>query len=250
MKTIPSGWDPLTHQTYNDLLRNVHISPDLKIIYLSVPKCACSSIKIYLRTMYGEDFRSVKSDPHSRQNSVLLKIDDIGGMSEFARLVSSDDVFTFSVVRDPRSRVLSAFLNKFIHSNESTRLIFGRQLFDNLSDSDIIEAIDKLQFNSFLSQIRGAGPLRLNEHWRPMYNQLLGLACSGISLFRLDDIPKLFGSLPTISGLNSILPEDFSFSPHLTNASMLVESSFDAVTHELFSEIYCLDMYLYFYLTS
>ena len=62
---LGDSYSPLQYQNLGNLNRNVLMTPDNKIIYLSIPKCGCSTIKFFLRRNYGED---------ERRGNILKKI--------------------------------------------------------------------------------------------------------------------------------------------------------------------------------
>ena len=71
------NYDPINYQKLNQLNRSVLISPDNKVVYLSIPKCGCTSIKYFLRKYYGDNVQEIKQDVHNNSNSRLIKYTNI-----------------------------------------------------------------------------------------------------------------------------------------------------------------------------
>lgn len=235
-------------QKPDELSRNILLSPDKKILYFSIPKCACSTIKVFLRTLYGQDPTEARKNPHSVDNTPLLNYSHLDGDNELAKLIEDESVFKFSVIRDPRSRVFSAYKNKFIDESIENQIIFLKQL--GSIDEDYLDGNKTLSFDYFLKLIGGQTSLEMNEHWRPMTAQLLGLGPDKVSLYSLNEVSLALQRIESFVGIsNKYETPGLSFAPHATNSSkaklILNQSSIDII-----SDIYKKDFYLYLYRSS
>lgn len=244
MESFQHGFDAFDYQSFGELHRNIVITPDEKYVYFSIPKCGCSSVKVFLRVLYGQTLAEAQSNPHSIEKSPFIVLDNAGNLNErIEAYISSGDTFAFSVIRDPRQRVLSAFLNKFEYANDETKAIFGKQLFGVSNNDNALSLARSLDFMGFLLAISKQEPLRMNEHWRPMTYQILRLQNS-IELFTLDNISLLFEKILT-SKPSSSLSRDFKFTPHSTGSKDLIQSYFSGRVESLFNAIYEDDIDLY-----
>lgn len=234
-------------QSKAELNRNVVISPDKRVVYLSIPKCACSSVKIFLRTLYGDTLSNAKRSPHDTADSPLLGYSDLDGDNELDYLISNDNVKCFSIIRDPRSRIISAYYNKFVNAPKATRQEFALQLLGRGKGLKSEQDLKNITFASFIEAISRQEPKRMNEHWRPMIYQLLGLGPDKVSLHDLNDTPQALSEIERfIDRSNTVLRPDFRFAPHATNAEE-IDIGLAPETIHLFSRIYSDDMYLYLY---
>lgn len=244
-----SNYNPCDFQIIKDLNRNILMTPDKKIIYLSIPKCACSSIKYFLRKNYGDDISEIK-DIHEVSNSKLLNYSKITKENSLKEILSQRNFFIFSVIRSPKERVLSAYLNKFHTKSEPNRtdrrLIFGRTLFKgNLSDSYIIDKIENLSFKQFLKIIYNQKHIEKNEHWRPYINQLIGLPLNKINLYTFSSLDKLKIEIEDYLSIKLDFDTSLKFGSHQTSSATLTNKYYDPETLEIFDDIYREDINLY-----
>ena len=235
----------LKFQKPRELKRNILLSPDKKILYFSIPKCACSTVKVFLRTLYGQDPDEAWQNPHSIENSSLLNYSDLDGDQELNQLIEDESVFKFSIIRDPRSRVYSAYIDKFVNAPKDVQKIFLKQL-GSIEDK-YLEGTENISFEYFLRLISQQSPLQMNAHWRPMTNQILGLSPNQINLYNLSEVSHALKDVESFSDVTNIYTRiDLNFSPHATKAS---NASF-AISKEMISLIvntYKDDLYLYLY---
>ena len=135
--------------------------------------------------------------------------------------------------------------NKFIDSPRDTQKVFLKQL--NNVDKKYLEGDETIAYDYFLKLISQQSPLQMNEHWRPMSSQILGLSPNEVKLYSLSEISQALKDVESISGiLNKYCSTDLNLSPHATNAT---QASF-AITKAIISqiaEIYKDDLYLYLY---
>ncbi|GAA4477541.1 sulfotransferase family 2 domain-containing protein [Gluconacetobacter asukensis] len=99
---------------YKETINNmVHVDPVRKIVYFEVPKAGCSSIKKYLiQKMAGNvNYDKNHSLIHDRQKSPLLRPFDLPEGEWYDLMERSGNIFSF--VRNPYSRAVSAYLDKF-----------------------------------------------------------------------------------------------------------------------------------------
>ena len=234
-------------QKSGELKRNILLSPDRKVLYFSIPKCACSTIKVFLRTLYGQAPAEARQNPHSDVNNPLLNYSNLDGDRELNQLIEDKSVFKFSIIRDPRSRVFSAYKNKFIDAPIDVQKEFLGQLG---LGKDYLDGSNFLSFDNFLEIISSQSSLDMNEHWRPMAFQLLGLGPNKVNLFSMDEIPLALKNVESFTGrTNPSESPSLNFSPHATNASkssqVLSDDNLDKIIN-----IYKNDLYLYLYRTS
>lgn len=234
-------------QKPGELKRNILLSPDKRILYFSIPKCACSTVKVFLRTLYGQNPAEARQNPHSVENNPLLNYSHLDGDQELNQLIEDKSVFKFSIIRDPRSRVLSAYKNKFIDAPIDVRKGFLRRL---ALGKEYLDGNKVLSFDDFLKIISNQSSLDMNEHWRPMAFQLLGLGPQKVKLFGMDEIPLALKNVESfIDRSNSFETPNLNFSPHATNASkssqILTDESLERIIN-----IYKHDLYLYLYRSS
>lgn len=183
---------------YGDFDYSLHIDPDLRFIYFNNPKCACTTLKSSLNLSYanhvGRPLSWADSNAiHVRSNNLLLSPSQVG-IKKFLALVEDPDVFKFCFLRDPVSRLASAFASKIGWASYQYRV---------LAEAAGRPAGWKPTFAEFVMEMKRIPSLRdCDEHWRLQARQLcLGtvkydfigdFADIGDSLPKL--LTKLFGS--------------------------------------------------------
>jgi hypothetical protein len=81
-----------------------------RYIYVEVPKTGCSTIKLTLQRIERNEPRYTPQNKHSRATSPLLA--PLSAPTDFLNARTSPDFFRFCFVRNPYSRILSAYLDK------------------------------------------------------------------------------------------------------------------------------------------
>ena len=157
---------------YSDFDYSIHIDPDRRFIYFNNPKCACTTIKASLNLSYARSrgkalsYRDI-GEIHDRERNFMLSPQQIG-ISDFERLLQDDDVLRIRFVREPVSRVVSAYENKVRWLSPSRRILARHTGHDD----DWAPA-----FEEFVTYLIGSSELRdCDEHWRLQVKQ----TCSNV----------------------------------------------------------------------
>ena len=133
--------------------------PEHKLVYISNPKAACSTIKEHLRRL--AEMPNITPQDNHRLSRV--RVEAVFRKTE-KKCPNLRDSFVFSSVRHPVSRVVSGFNDKFSRRNRVERA-FRRQ---NNIPKDV--AVD---WPLFLRHLRSTPLKDLNPHWRPQHLNLL-----------------------------------------------------------------------------
>jgi hypothetical protein len=147
------------------------------LIYINVPKCASTSLKMILSSLVGR--RGASFDQlHKRIYSGLRSPFQIG-VSAFHRLATDSATLRFSFVRNPYGRLVSAWADKF----QDRYLVAG----DSFIDTYLVHrrAIDPslprgehrmLTFADFVTYATAKASLRLDAHWG-LQDDILNMPC-------------------------------------------------------------------------
>src|SRR5688572_25744178 len=113
----------LPEAVWNFLRWNAYLSKNHKLLYISTPKVACTSLKWWFATLEGyskalSEFKdSGESDPdlviHDSFHKVAPHVAGLGP-EELAPALVSTDYFRFAVVRNPYKRIFSAWQSKLL----------------------------------------------------------------------------------------------------------------------------------------
>lgn len=142
----------------------VNVSLKNKYIYVETPKVACSTIKLSLQRLELEDTEFIRNnfeDLHDRSYSPLLSLKQI---PNFDKLLENKDLFRFCFVRDPYTRLLSAYLDKVkpSSSKQKSKILLELGISDKDSSTDI-------SFEKFISVLEKQEALAMDNHWRHQY---------------------------------------------------------------------------------
>ena len=142
-------------------LRHLYVYPKLRIAYTYIPKNACTSFK---RT-FGRAQGWLPDDaPHAHGMTMAWWL---SGLGSYPR---SDERIV--VVRDPFDRILSGYLNRFLMRSDAVAQHAMRTgLADRLGPDSTPPDV---RFADFVEYLARTPNRRLNEHWRPQSDFLIG----------------------------------------------------------------------------
>ena len=144
---------------------HIHISPRYHYVYMATPKVACSFIKGCLQRLELGDrtFSRPGEDVHVRSYSPLLSPIQIGS---FAKVRADSRFFKFCFIRNPFTRVLSAYLDKIVR-NKPQKVSVLRSL--GKDESALNEPIS---FEQFVLALERQSSDKIDPHWCPQVRHL------------------------------------------------------------------------------
>lgn len=142
-------------------LRHLYVYPRLRIAYTYIPKNACTSFK---RT-FGQAQGWLDDDASSTHDMKAT-----WWLSGLARYRAADDRIV--VVRDPWDRLLSGYQNRFLMRDDD---VAAHAMSGGLAGAIGEDAVPAdVTFEQFLEYLARTPDRKLNEHWRPQANFLVG----------------------------------------------------------------------------
>lgn len=161
---VAEGFDQLAH---------FDVLPRQRILYLCIPKCASTTIRMALSQMVGEP-ASCAAQVHLRRYSPLRSPKQVG-VSTFHRLVKDQAALRFSFVRNPYDRLVSAWADKF----QGKPLVPGDTIIDlylkhrQSLDLPLPKNPDQtLSFADFVHFVAATADRRIDAHWRSQDDML------------------------------------------------------------------------------
>ncbi|XP_028857049.1 carbohydrate sulfotransferase 14 isoform X2 [Denticeps clupeoides] len=167
-KNMPQNIWSLSPLKRKTLLQHILVNEEHRFLYCYVPKVACSNWKRMLKVLSG----------------ALENVDAKGKMDHKADLVflgnmKPDEIryrlrhyFKFMFVREPMTRLLSAYRNKFGEIQEYQKK-YGPEIIrryrPGYTAAEAAAGAD-VTFAEFVRYLLDEDPDRMNEHWMPMYN--------------------------------------------------------------------------------
>ena len=190
-----------------------------KLIYINVPKCASTSIKMILSRLVGRRVASF-DQLHKRIYSGLRSPFQIG-VSAFHRLATDSATLRFSFVRNPYERLVSAWADKF----QDRYLVAGDSFIDKYLAHR--KAIDPslprgehrmLTFADFVTYATATASLRVDAHWG-LQDDILNMPCLALNFIgRVEtftrDIVRVFDHVHADQQLRQATVMPLRASPH------------------------------------
>lgn len=146
----------------------IDVLPEHRLIYVSVPKAASTTIRMVLSVMIGRAPAATTDDQHIRRISGLLSPRH-AGISAFYRLARDPRTLRFSFVRNPYDRLVSAWADKF----RNRPLVPGDPYVEEYLlcrpriDSSLPRGPDRvLSLADFVTYATATADRRVNIHWQ------------------------------------------------------------------------------------
>lgn len=146
--------------------------------FVYLPKVACTSWKLFLGRALElpHTNRITYANVHDGAALTLPYLIDHSPEEQqhFHEELNRAAITIYAVIREPRERALSAYLDKILwHQNPNS--YFSQQVLPDLQAFHGLSGTDKPSFDQFLQWIQaGRSPHCHNDHWQPMSN-LLGI---------------------------------------------------------------------------
>lgn len=207
VRLIREKFPHLDAQTIAYRLRfSTFVSMEHKILYVETPKAGCSTIKYILRDALGAppiDFPvgslwESRRDMfvHTRSNVPLPSLIDLDDALQ-RHVLTSPDFLRFCVVRNPYSRLISAWRNKIVFCEPGYEYVYKAII----GNAPPIHGKQILDFEKFLEYVEKEPNLAIcNPHWRRQVDLLFESAIPYNHIGRLERLSE------TISILGSYIP--------------------------------------------
>lgn len=223
--------------------RNFIYNAERGFIFAYVPKVACTNWKSLLRYMAGHEDWLDNKLAHDKVNGGLRYLDLTGPDAE---LLSRPDIRKYTMVRDPYSRVLSAYLNK-VEQRMPVKPEGEGDHFDKIArDIEAFrrgvlgeERYPELTFEVFLLWLRDSGSwFTKDEHWAPQVTLLRQPDVHFDILGRFEnlteDAPRILRAMRCDQGFPS--QKDVKFAP--TKAQEKMQHHYTEPCLDLAKELY------------
>jgi chondroitin 4-sulfotransferase 11/chondroitin 4-sulfotransferase 13/dermatan 4-sulfotransferase 1 len=222
--------------------------------FVYLPKVACTSWKLFFaQALHGalpaDLAYSVVHDPAALQLPLLGSM-EADRQQQCLRRIDAGEVALVAMLREPRQRVLSAYLDKIVHppNPQSYFALVVRPAIQQQHGLPAAAIPSFLQFLQWLAA--GTHPGCRNDHWQPM-SQLLGLEHQPPScyqhLWRMDQIPAAAAELNHRLGRAIPFPGFEALGPRRSSGSAihLAEAFADPAVVSLFDQLYARDQEIY-----
>jgi hypothetical protein len=173
-KYLDNWFDPPASEYYAELsergfsqVADIDVLPQHRILYLWIPKCASTTIRMALSAMNRRAPAS-SEQVHMRRYSGLKSPKQVGP-STFYRIVNDPAALRFSFVRNPYDRVVSAWADKF----QNKPLVTGDPFVEKylkwrkaMNYPRLDDADQTLSFVDFVHFASATSDRRIDPHWQ------------------------------------------------------------------------------------
>ncbi len=219
---------------------NVYYGKGGKYLYQSIPKCACTSVKTILLELEGLPIDPEEWPRHDKGKNGFPGAHHLTPEALDDLFQGRTDTFKFVIVRDPYTRLASAYQDKIRMLNRPRSTFWIRSVQKAAAKQDIA-ITDDISFEEFVRVISGQPIEDMDPHWRPQYFEgRFGL----IKFDYIAHLEMLSSDLPYI--LERIEAPDHlhrrAAEPHnVTNAHVALWSSVSQEARHEFLETFAID---------
>ena len=229
------------------------------IAFVYIPKVACTSWKIFLWQMMDREITH-QVTYKTIHNSKIVNLPYVGKMQdaekgEFLAKVKNQEIECCTMIREPKARVLSAYLDKILfHKNPESS--FSKILLPEIREYHHLDASRRPSFHEFLAWNRYISiekGLMMNDHWQPM-SEILGaeneegLSEKYAKVWTLSDIPEAALWFQERFNKKIEFPSSQRLGPRLVNDSATKTKEYYGLEElKVYDELYKQDEILYKY---
>jgi len=176
----------------------MHVVPERKLIYTEVPKTGSSFILSELATAFGR--RRAAGNMHRRAHSGLSCPRDMG-IGPFVQLVENPETFIFSSVRNPLTRLVSCYLDKFaaVLIGDNSYISNTYIAYRRVAGKFVIDG-RPLSFAEFVEFACETAPLKYDGHWSRQADIVSNWIAKPHVLVRFETLSRDFAQVLTRFG--------------------------------------------------
>jgi|GEM_PF-747211 len=231
---LPEDWKTELSD-FNKKVKNImpatqfdyYANPSVKhdFFFMENPKVASTSLlKELHRYEHASDVK-LTGDPHDREKSPIPKLTTLSEQQQW-KVLCSDEFPRYSFVRNPYTRLLSAYLSKIKKPLRAKREILA--IVNGVDKREVDDLTQEVSFAEFVEVVCSQETKAMNAHWRLQSDQILidHIEYSFIGRFeRLNDDYRticnaVYGIEPSKLGQSSNKTSSSDFITQYYNASL------------------------------
>jgi len=217
---------PYLEYAFNASIKN-------NFLYIENQKTGCSSLKQALvaaelgnnNNNNAFDFKLI----HNRKYSPLLNVYQVGNLNTFLK---RKDIHRFSFVRNPYTRLLSAYLDKI-----KTNQLIVNTLLKQTGQTKVKRK--DITFEAFVGMVGLQTSYMMDPHWRIQYYNILYKEIDYGKIYRFENLESEVSSLLKILNINQNLYSNVS--PHKTKANDLLDKYYTTNLKDRVYDIFEID---------
>ena len=216
--------------------------------FLYLPKVACTSWKLFLWQACGHAI-PVNLEYRDVHNPLRLGLPYVGRMPKeqqqtFLHKLAHGQMTAMAVIRNPRVRVLRAYLDKILFHN-NPKSIFSRSVLPAIQKTMGLTADQRPSFEQFLRWNQTQPDVvKWNDHWRPMVH-LLGNP-ERLQLWPMEQLDSAVQAANRQFNCTLTFPHRQVLGPRQTyNSQTMLERYYGPLEQTLVNEMYRDDLQLH-----
>lgn len=237
--------------------RNCIWFKEQRVAFVYIPKTACTSWKLHLwrlsNGVKSERFLTY-AEVHNRKIVELPYLDtmNLAEQDEFYRGINDKEIDIVCILREPRSRILSAYIDK-VKEHKKKNSLFAKHVIPSIKKINNNEKDKRPTFYEFLKWVKSSeNEFCDNEHWKPatrilgLRNYMFGVNHSNLKIWTMTNNEK------AVELFNERFNKEFEFPTSqelgkrkVYKSESLMEEYFGEKEEELFNKIYGNDISIY-----
>jgi len=166
----PSWPDPVTTKHYKVLSAATYYSARGKYLYRAIPKCACTTVKNALIELEGLPLDPNPTRRHNKKYNGFPGTDTLSEQEESDVFAGRTDTFKFTIVRDPYTRLASAYSDKILGYYSGKRGPLWVNQIEKSAAAQGVGLSEKISFEEFVRVVSGQQRAEMDVHWRQQYH--------------------------------------------------------------------------------
>jgi len=184
-------------------LKTFFLCENHKLLYAPIAKCGCTTLKrlmVELSALPNSEI-ILQNDVHrvtdAFSTGAQLKDHDF---ETVRKLVQSEEYYKFAVIREPVSRIISAYTEKFLLNRlEPRNLDHTLDVFRTVRNESTPNIGNGISFRQFAEYLLASDPTRLDPHWAPQAAFLAGVDKYN-DVFTMEQFNDLSARLSELTG--------------------------------------------------
>ncbi|MBZ9755786.1 glycoside hydrolase family 99-like domain-containing protein [Mesorhizobium sp. ESP6-5] len=229
---------------------NSYLSKQYRILYVSTPKVACTSLKWWFACLegYAQALHGIADSDESDPDLVVHESHKVAPhvtglkQEDLSEALSSDSYFRFAVVRNPYERLFSAWQSKILVREPHQARLYPNSEFLHYPVND--ERDIAAAFEAFLEHLAAnEAPSYWDHHWTPQADLLRPDLITYSQIAKIEQAPELSKAL--VDWIGQYVPDPFGvrraneslipYAPEfLTNRSAELIASLYSVDFDIF----------------
>ena len=223
--------------TRQKLESTIHVVPKQRLVYLNNAKVACSSIKKALWLAFDPASFTVGTSPHNRVNSPFCRtLEEISANAD-----KFQGATFFTVVRNPYTRILSAYLDKISTRNGELSKFRDAAVWHPFCRRYRLSADTTLTFGEFLTMVVREDPSLVDQHFGPQYINILTPFMPFDFIGHMEQMPRVWSFLSDFG----VTEEEHR--PHRTKANTSLKEFYGPNEIQMVRSFYSEDFRLFGY---